>query len=117
MSVGSASSEVIYQSQGDDENYGRNKAITAGVVGGILFFITAIILAICAVKICNKRKRRKAEKAYMMVTCSLPDQRNGGHSHAGSPLPIKNPYFMKEWLPGPQGGWTFTFIPVLREST
>ncbi|GIY31897.1 protein turtle [Caerostris extrusa] len=36
-----------------------------------------------------KRKRRKAEKAYKMVTCSVTDQRNGGHSHTGSPLPIK----------------------------
>lgn len=40
----------------------KHKAITAGVVGGILFFIVAIILSICAVKICNKRKRRKQEK-------------------------------------------------------
>lgn len=40
----------------------KHKAITAGVVGGILFFLVAIILSICAVKICNKRKRRKQEK-------------------------------------------------------
>jgi len=44
----------------------KHKAITAGVVGGILFFLVAIILSICAVKICNKRKRRKQEKG--MVT-------------------------------------------------
>ncbi|XP_015914377.1 protein turtle [Parasteatoda tepidariorum] len=89
LSVGSASSEVVYHAPGDDDSYGRNRAITAGVVGGVLFFVAAIILSICAVKICNKRKRRKAEKAYMMVTCSVPEQRNGGHSHAGSPLPVK----------------------------
>lgn len=40
----------------------KHKAITAGVVGGLLFFIVAIILSICAVKICNKRKQRKQEK-------------------------------------------------------
>lgn len=40
----------------------KHKAIMAGVVGGILFFIVAIILSICAVKICNERKRRKQEK-------------------------------------------------------
>lgn len=40
----------------------KHKAITAGVVGGLLFFIVAIILSVCAVKICNKRKRRKHEK-------------------------------------------------------
>ena len=43
----------------------KHKAITAGVVGGILFFIVAIILSICAVKICNKRKRRKQEKGIL----------------------------------------------------
>ncbi|XP_026681541.1 protein turtle-like, partial [Diaphorina citri] len=40
----------------------KHKAITAGVVGGILFFIVAIILSVCFVKICNKRKRRRQEK-------------------------------------------------------
>ena len=40
----------------------RKRAIVAGVVGGILFFIVAIILSVCAVKICNRRKRRKQEK-------------------------------------------------------
>ncbi|VVC89955.1 unnamed protein product [Leptidea sinapis] len=53
----------------------KHKAITAGVVGGILFFIVAIILSVCAVKICNKRKRRKQEKAYNMVTARLTDLR------------------------------------------
>lgn len=47
----------------------KHKAITAGVVGGILFFIVAIILSVCAVKICNKRKRRKQEKGTCW--CSL----------------------------------------------
>jgi immunoglobulin superfamily member 9B len=46
----------------------KHKAITAGVVGGILFFIVAIILSICAVKICNKRKRRKQEKGKSIQT-------------------------------------------------
>lgn len=45
----------------------KHKAITAGVVGGILFFIVAIILSICAVKICNKRKRRKQEKGKSIL--------------------------------------------------
>lgn len=42
------------------------KAVAAGVVGGILFFIAAIVLSVCAVKICNKRKRRKAEKGMCL---------------------------------------------------
>ncbi|XP_065095258.1 protein turtle isoform X1 [Ochlerotatus camptorhynchus] len=52
----------------------KHKAITAGVVGGILFFIVAIILSICAVKICNKRKRRKQEKELNMVTARITDR-------------------------------------------
>uniref|UniRef100_A0A182TW81 Protein turtle n=1 Tax=Anopheles melas TaxID=34690 RepID=A0A182TW81_9DIPT len=40
----------------------KHKAITAGVVGGILFFIVAIILSICAVKICNKHICKEKEK-------------------------------------------------------
>ncbi|GFQ66732.1 protein turtle, partial [Trichonephila clavata] len=83
------SNEVKLEIHGDLQDRNRSKAITAGVVGGILFFIAAIVLSVCAVKICNKRKRRKAEKAYMMVTCPIADTRNGGHSHGGSPVPLK----------------------------
>lgn len=49
----------------------KHKAITAGVVGGILFFIVAIILSICTVKICNKRKRRKQEKGERHLLCPI----------------------------------------------
>ena len=45
-----------------------------GIIGGILFFIVAIIMSLCAVKICNKKKRRRTEKAYMMVTCAQGTQ-------------------------------------------
>nr|XP_031847980.1 protein turtle-like isoform X6 [Nomia melanderi] len=71
----------------------KHKAITAGVVGGILFFIVAIILSICAVKICNKRKRRKQEKellsAYSMVTCRVTDARNGAGQGPQGTVPLK----------------------------
>lgn len=50
----------------------KHKAITAGVVGGILFFIVAIILSVCAVKICNKRKRRKQEKGKIFKLIPTP---------------------------------------------
>ncbi|XP_031342053.1 protein turtle isoform X5 [Photinus pyralis] len=91
----------------------KHKAITAGVVGGILFFIVAIILSVCAVKICNKRKRRKQEKgtdrnrrrslahtfvaAYNMVACRITDSRNGG-SAADSQVPLKK--LRKSRIPG-----------------
>lgn len=47
------------------------KAITAAVVGGLLFFIVAIILSVCAVKICNQRKRRKQEKGEIHLLCPI----------------------------------------------
>ncbi|XP_055837271.1 protein turtle isoform X3 [Episyrphus balteatus] len=61
----------------------KHKAITAGVVGGILFFIVAIILSVCAVKICNKRKRRKQEKEFNMVACRITDARNIAANRTG----------------------------------
>ncbi|KAG1679578.1 Protein turtle [Nymphon striatum] len=83
----------------------KHRAITAGVIGGILFFIVAIVLSVCGIKICNKRRRRKAEKgglidfvyiviisvnySYMMVTCPVTETRNGGQSQAPSPVPLK----------------------------
>ncbi|KYN06537.1 Protein turtle [Cyphomyrmex costatus] len=71
----------------------KHKAITAGVVGGILFFLVAIILSICAVKICNKRKRRKQEKellsAYNMVACRVTDARNGAGQGPQGTVPLK----------------------------
>ncbi|XP_066142641.1 protein turtle isoform X2 [Euwallacea fornicatus] len=75
----------------------KHKAITAGVVGGILFFIVAIILSVCAVKICNKRKRRKQEKAYNMVACRISDARNGSGA-TESQVPLKK--LRKGGIPG-----------------
>ncbi|XP_018406943.1 PREDICTED: protein turtle-like isoform X3 [Cyphomyrmex costatus] len=76
----------------------KHKAITAGVVGGILFFLVAIILSICAVKICNKRKRRKQEKAYNMVACRVTDARNGAGQGPQGTVPLKKP--RKSRVPG-----------------
>ena len=40
----------------------KKRAVTAGLIGGILFFIVAIVLSVCTVKICNKRRRRKHDR-------------------------------------------------------
>lgn len=53
---------AVSPSLGAGTKQSKDKAIAAGVVGGILFFVAAIVLSVCAVKICNKRKRRKSEK-------------------------------------------------------
>ena len=45
----------------------QQKAITAALVGGLLLLIVSIILSVCTVKICNKRKRRKQEKGELNI--------------------------------------------------
>jgi len=81
----------------------KRRAITAGLIGGVLFFIVAIIVSVCTVKICNRRKRRKQEQAlkaaalagtaagtsYNMVACRLTDVRNG-HGANISQVPLKS---------------------------
>lgn len=62
LGVGSPSEEIRIDVPGAATRHSRDKAIAAGVVGGILFFIAAIVLSVCSVKLCNERKRRKAEK-------------------------------------------------------
>ncbi|XP_059095272.1 protein turtle-like isoform X4 [Tigriopus californicus] len=75
----------------------KRRAVTAGLIGGILFFIVAIVLSVCTVKICNKRRRRKQERAiqeiqnsnvptYNMVACRLSQTRNGGQMSQQVPL-------------------------------
>ena len=46
----------------------KRRAITAGLIGGVLFFIVAIIVSVCTVKICNRRKRRKQEQGTITIT-------------------------------------------------
>ena len=51
----------------DDVKYERpenvkRRAVTAGLIGGMLFFIVAIVVSVCTVKICNKKRRRKQER-------------------------------------------------------
>ena len=46
----------------------KRRAVTAGLIGGLLFFIVAIVLSVCTVKICNKKRRRKQERGtYVRV--------------------------------------------------
>lgn len=59
-----SSSHLDYSFPGGNSRRSKDKAIAAGVVGGILFFIASIVLSVCTVKICNERKRRKAEKGW-----------------------------------------------------
>ena len=54
----------------------KRRAITAGLIGGVLFFIVAIIVSVCTVKICNRRKRRKQEQGtnyfhWTIIFCKL----------------------------------------------
>lgn len=49
----------------------KDKAITAGIVGGILFFIVAIILAVCTVKCVNKRNKRRRREQENGITFQI----------------------------------------------
>ena len=49
----------------------KRRAITAGLIGGVLFFIVAIIVSVCTVKICNRRKRRKQEQGMIYIMMKL----------------------------------------------
>ena len=55
----------------------KRRAVTAGLIGGILFFIVAIILSVCTVKICNKKRRRKQERGESHLSkrifCIIPE--------------------------------------------
>jgi hypothetical protein len=44
----------------------KRRAVTAGLIGGILFFIVAIVVSVCTVKICNKRRRRKHDRGQLL---------------------------------------------------
>jgi hypothetical protein len=69
----------------------KDRAVVAGLIGGLLFFIVAIVLSVCTVKICNKRRRRKHDRAVneiqrqntvptynTMVARRVSETRNGG---------------------------------------
>ena len=64
-----ASDEVMYEVP----EHVQKKAITAALVGGLLLLIVSIILSICTVKICNKRKRRQQEKGQQRQISSVQD--------------------------------------------
>ena len=61
LTVGHQLINLIFTRYAMPENVKR-RAITAGLIGGVLFFIVAIIVSVCTVKICNRRKRRKQEQ-------------------------------------------------------
>lgn len=73
LGAGNPTATYEFEVPGVGNKNTKDKAIAAGIVGGILFFIAAIVLSVCAVKLCNKSRRRKHEKAYMMVTSPFID--------------------------------------------
>ena len=50
----------------------KQRAVVAGLIGGLLFFIVAIVLSVCTVKICNKRRRRKHDRGKDKGTLPTP---------------------------------------------
>lgn len=58
---------------------GSTQALSAGVVSGILFFIACIVIAVCAVNMCNKRRKKRAEKGKLI-------SRQAECAHSGLPF-------------------------------
>ena len=46
------------------EGMHMSQGVIGGIVGGLLFLFVAIVLAVCAVKIFNKRKQRERAMRY-----------------------------------------------------
>lgn len=59
---GAASREFRYLIPDNRRKPGGTQALSAGVVSGILFFIACIVIAVCGVNMCNKRRKKRAEK-------------------------------------------------------
>ncbi|KAH7639027.1 protein turtle [Dermatophagoides farinae] len=78
------------------EDYDHNdsqlhfRAMIASIIGGFIFFSMSIVLILCMVKVCNKKKRRKIEKSYVMVTCPV----NGNACYNDNSMPSKQQFEM-----------------------
>lgn len=59
---GVPSAEFKYLIPDNRKKPGGTQRLSAGVVSGILFFIACIVIAVCAVNMCNKRRKKRAEK-------------------------------------------------------
>lgn len=59
---GPPSPEFKYLIPDNRRKPGSTQALSAGVVSGVLFFIACIVIAVCAVNMCNKRRKKRAEK-------------------------------------------------------
>ena len=69
---GTPSAEFKYQIPDNRRKPGSTQALSAGVVSGFLFFIACIVIAVCGVNMCNKRRKKRAEKsAYVMMACPV----------------------------------------------
>ncbi|KAG9508761.1 Protein turtle, partial [Fragariocoptes setiger] len=94
LGTGEASDEIAFLLPDNRKKPGGAQALAAGVVGGILFFIAMIVLSVCTVKMCNERRRRRAEKAaYVMMACPVMDRHNdhtGPTFPPGAPLIVNN---------------------------
>lgn len=59
---GAPSQEFRYTIPDNRRKPGSTQALSAGVVSGVLFFIASIVIAVCTVNMCNKRRKKRAEK-------------------------------------------------------
>ena len=76
--------------------------------GGVLFFIVAIIVSVCTVKICNRRKRRKQEQGKQINKQTNKQHKKQVKKKLKERLPTKWGDFTKRCFIG-----IFLFIYIL----
>jgi hypothetical protein len=59
---GAPSAEFRYMIPDNKRKPGITQAFSATVTSGLLFFIACIVIAVCGVNMCNKRRKKRAEK-------------------------------------------------------
>ena len=99
----------------------KRRAITAGLIGGVLFFIVAIIVSVCTVKICNRRKRRKQEQGMISITMNLTSIQT---SHSlRKPRPVRKLLFLEtkkctwnQCVTSELGCWEWYLKKILKSS-
>ena len=97
---GVPSAEYRYYIPDNKRKPGITQAFSATVTSGLLFFIACIVIAVCGVNMCNKRRKKRAEKGlyHSVDVCDCADSPNANvsrpppsHSPEPSLIEIQSP--------------------------
>lgn len=62
LGSGQPSEPIEFQLPDNRKKPGGAQALSAGIMGGVLFFIAAIVISVCTVKMCNNRRTKRGKK-------------------------------------------------------